>query len=87
MKATRLILAAGLAIVTSTAFAETGVKTYRLDHVSNIYGRTGVAAVQIRGAVQSGNTDVANAGRNVPNIAGQGTVNLNTADVNTFGRS
>ena len=35
MNATRLIIAAGLAIATSGAFAETGVGTYQIDNVAN----------------------------------------------------
>jgi hypothetical protein len=39
MNATKLIIAAGFAIATTGAFAETGVTTYQGEHVANVYGR------------------------------------------------
>lgn len=86
MKATKLIIAAGLALATSAAFAETGVKTYQIDNVTNVYGRAGVAAVQIKGNVQAGDAQVATAGR-TPAFAGTALVTTGTVDVSTKGRS
>lgn len=65
MNATKLIIAAGFAIATTGAFAETGVTTYQAEHVANVYGRASGPNVQIVGAAantQSGN--VADSGRN-----------------------
>ena len=52
MNATKLIIAAGFAIATTGAFAETGVTTYQAGHVANVYGRASAPNVQIVGAVQ-----------------------------------
>ena len=41
MNATKLIIAAGFAIATAGALAETGVGTYQIDDVANVYGRAG----------------------------------------------
>jgi hypothetical protein len=86
MKATKLIIAAGLALATSAAFAETGVKTYQIDNVTNVYGRAGVAAVQIKGNVQAGDVEVTTAGRN-PALAGAALVTTSNVNVITKGRS
>ena len=64
MNVTKLIVAAGLAITTSGAFAETGVGTVRIDNVANVYGRTGVPNVKVYGTVASQPANVADAGRN-----------------------
>jgi hypothetical protein len=58
MNATKLIIAAGFAIATTGAFAETGVTTYQPEHVANVYGRASAPNVPIVGAAataQSGN--------------------------------
>jgi len=86
MKATKLIIAAGLALATSAALAETGVRTYQIDNVTNVYGRAGVAAVQIKGSVKAGEAEVTTAGR-LPAIAGGALVTTGDADVNIDGRS
>jgi hypothetical protein len=86
MKATKLIIAAGLALATSAAFAETGVRTYQIDNVTNVYGRAGVAAVQLKGNVQAGDAEVTTAGR-APAIAGKTLVTTSDADVSIDGRS
>ncbi len=87
MKATRLIIAAGFALATSAAFAETGVKTFQIDNVTNVYGRAGVAAVQIKGDVQATDADVTVAGRNQPALIGKTLVTTGEAEVSTKGRS
>jgi hypothetical protein len=51
MKALNLFIAAGLAVATTGAFAETGAKLSRIDSVSNVYGRASASNVQIAGAV------------------------------------
>lgn len=49
MKASQLIIAAGLAIATSGAFAETIVTTYQGEHVANVQGRASAASVRVTG--------------------------------------
>jgi hypothetical protein len=63
MNATKLIIAAGFAIATTGAFAETGVRTYQIDSVANVYGRAGVPNVAISGAVTTQSGNVADSGR------------------------
>jgi hypothetical protein len=87
MKTAKLIVAAGVVLVSSAAFAETGVGTYQIDNVTNVYGRTGVPTVQIRGNVQSGAADVAIAGRSAASGQGQALVTTGNFDVNANGRS
>ena len=58
-----MIMAAGFAIAATGAFAETGVSTYQIDNVSNVYGRAGVPTVKVTGAVASQAGNVADAGR------------------------
>ena len=65
MNATKLILAAGFALATTGAFAETGVGTYQIDNVANVYGRAGVANVKIVGTVATQSGNVADSGREV----------------------
>lgn len=86
MKATKLIVAAGLALATTGVFAETGVKSYQIDSVTNIYGRAAVAAVQIKGNVQTAGVDVQTAGADVNNSGrsitkSAGSTELVTSDV------
>ncbi len=71
MKATKLMLAAGLALASTAALAETGtsVKTYQIDSVTNVYGRAGVAAVQIKGNVQTAGAEVNQSGRSIAKTA------------------
>ena len=65
MNATKLIIAAGFAIATTGAFAETGVGTYQIDNVANVYGRAGVPNVKIVGTVATQAGNVADSGRDV----------------------
>lgn len=87
MKSAKLIVAAGVVLASSAAFAETGVGTYRIDNVTNVYGRAGVPTVQIRGNVQSGAADVAIAGRSTAFGQGEALVTTGNTDVNVNGRS
>jgi len=87
MKATKLFVAAGLALATAGAFAETGVKTYQIDNVANVYGRQGVPNVRIAGELQSTPANVANAGRAIAQPEGRTLVTTSNADVNINGRS
>ena len=64
MNVTKLIVAAGFAVATTGAFAETGVGTLQIQDVANVYGRAGVASVKIYGTVATQPADVADAGRN-----------------------
>jgi hypothetical protein len=63
MNAAKLILAAGLAVATTSAFAETRVGTYQVDNVANVYGRAGVPTVKIVGAITTQPGNVADSGR------------------------
>lgn len=63
MNATKLIIAAGFAVATTGAFAETGVSIYQIDNVANVYGRAGVSNVKIIGAVATQTGNVADSGR------------------------
>lgn len=87
MKATKLTLAAVLALATTGVFAETGVKTYQIDNVANVYGRTGVSNVTIKGDVQSIAADVANSGRNIVIGAGASKALVVTGELPGLGRS
>ncbi len=59
MNATKLIIAAGFAIATTGAFAETGVTTFQAEHVANVYGRASAPNVQITGNVADSGGDSA----------------------------
>jgi hypothetical protein len=52
-----------LALIATPVFAETGVGTIQIDNVSNVYGRAGVPAVKVTGAVVTRSADVNVAGR------------------------
>ncbi len=77
MNATKLIIAAGFAIVTSGAFAETTVTTYQTEHVANIYGRAS--------ASQAGS--VADSGRDSSKEDTKIAVRTGNKQVGEFGRS
>jgi hypothetical protein len=86
MNATKIIIAAGFAIATTGAFAETGVGTYQVDNVANVYGRAGAPNVKITGAVASQPGTVADSGRD----SSKGETKLAVKagrDVIEFGRS
>lgn len=88
MNVTKIIVAAGFAIVTTGAFAETGVKAAYIDHVSNVYGRASVAAVKIQGApVATQPANVADSGRDVVKGDTQIAVSAGAKDVSQAGRS
>ncbi len=87
MKVTNLIVAAGLAIATTGAFAETGVATVDVGNVSNVYGRAGVAAVKIQGNVVSTEATVADSGRDQAKGETQIAVGAGGKGVNDLGRS
>ena len=63
MNATKLIIAAGFAIATTGAFAETNVGVYQIDNVANIYGRAGVPNVKIVGSIATQPGNVTESGR------------------------
>ena len=87
MTITKLIIAAGFAVATTGAFAETGVKTLDTGNVSNVYGRAGVAAVKIQGAVASQSSTVADSGRETVKGDTQIAVSTGGQGVNAQGRS
>lgn len=88
MNVTKVIVAAGFAIATTGAFAETGVTASNIDHVSNIYGRAGVAAVKIQGApIASQSSNVAESGRDVVKGDTRIAVSVGSKGVNQAGRS
>ena len=64
MNVSKLIIAAGFAVATTGAFAETGVGIGQIDNVANVYGRAGVTNVKIYGTVATQPGDVNEAGRN-----------------------
>jgi hypothetical protein len=76
MKATKYLVAAGFALATTGVLAETGVtvKTYQIDNVTNVYGRSGVAAVQVKNPVQTAGADVINSGRSIARATGSDIV-------------
>ena len=63
MNASKIIIAAGFAIAAMGAFAETGVGTYQIDNVADVYGRAGVPNVKIIGAVATQSGNIADSGR------------------------
>lgn len=88
MNVTKMIVAAGFAIATTGAFAETGVKASYIDQVSNVYGRASVATVKIQGApVASQPGNVAESGRDVVKGDTQIAVSTGAKSVNEAGRS
>jgi hypothetical protein len=87
MNVTKLIVAAGFAVATTGAFAETGVNTTDVGHVSNVYGRAGVATVKIQGTVASTAATVADSGRETVKGDTQIAVTAGDKDVNGLGRS
>lgn len=87
MTITKLIIAAGFAVATTGAFAETGVKTLDVGSVSNVYGRAGVATVKIQGDVNSTAVNVADSGRETVKGDTQIAVTASERDVNESGRS
>jgi hypothetical protein len=87
MTINKLIIAAGFAVASTGAFAETGVQTLDIGHVSNVYGRAGVAAVKVQGTVASTAANVADSGREVVKGETQIAVEASGHDVNVQGRS
>lgn len=85
MNVFKLIAAAGFAIATTGALAETGVKTTEVNSVANVYGRAGVATVAIKGDVLTQPADVAESGR--INARGETTVAVTSGNTHAFGRS
>ncbi len=86
MNVTKLIIAAGLAIATTGAFAETGVRTVQIDNVANVYGRAGVANVKVSGTVAAQPANVDEAGRN--SAKGDSKIAVTSGkEVIVFGRS
>lgn len=86
MKTAKLLIAAGFTLATSVAVAETGVGTFQIDNVTNVYGRAGAPTLVVKGVVRTGAVDVTEAGRGTPNLEGKGI--LVTKDSgNSFGRS
>ena len=86
MNATKFFIAAGFAIATTGAFAETGVTTYQADHVANIYGRASAPSVQAVGPVASQSGNVADSGRDSTKDDTKVAVTAGK-DVIEFGRS
>jgi hypothetical protein len=85
MNVTKMIIAAGFALATTGVFAETGVSTYQIDNVANVYGRAGVANVKIAGAVSSQPGNVADAGRDT--AKGDTKLAVTAGKTIEFGRS
>ena len=62
MNATKLIIAAGFAIATTGAFAETGVVTQQSENVASVYGRAGGPNARIIDAIAAQPGSVADSG-------------------------
>ncbi|HEX4986246.1 MAG TPA: hypothetical protein VFV71_09285 [Burkholderiales bacterium] len=77
------------AVAAFPAFAETGVSTVQIDNVSNVYGRAGVPAVKISGAVVTHEADVNASGRGYVATSGVTTAVLSVGEAvdQTLGRS
>jgi hypothetical protein len=70
------------------AFAETGVGTMQIDNVGQVYGRAGVPAVKVTGAVVTRSADVNVAGRESISGGVDKTVSSSGDNVDqAFGRS
>jgi len=86
MNVTKLIVAAGFAVATAGAFAETGVGTVQIENVANVYGRAGVTNVKVYGTVAAQPANVAEAGRNT--AKGDSRIAVTSGkEVIDFGRS
>lgn len=85
MNISKLIVAAGFAVATTGAFAETGVKIGELGSVANVYGRASIATVQIKGDVLAQPANVAEAGREA--VKGETAIAVTSGNVHAFGRS
>ena len=88
MKTLNLFIAAGLAVATTGAFAETGVRLSNFDNVSTVYGRASVANVQVAGPVVTRPADEMVAGSTTEEGPVAVAVQSKDADVNKVsGRS
>jgi len=86
MNVSKLIIAAGLAVATTGAFAETGVGVGRIDNVANVYGRAGVANVKVSSTLATQPANVVEAGRNT--VKGDSKIAVTSGkEVIEFGRS
>jgi hypothetical protein len=86
MNVTKIIIAAGLAVATTGAFAETGVGIGRIDNVANVYGRAGVANVTVTSTLATQPANVTEAGRNT--AKGDSKIAVTSGkEVIEFGRS
>lgn len=88
MKLSKLVVAAGFAVVATGAFAETGVNTADIGYVANVYGRASAPVVKIAGPLVVRPADVNVAGREAVLGATPVVVTTKAVDVNeVFGRS
>ena len=79
MSIAKLLVAAGLTVAATGAFAETGVNAADLGYVANIYGRASDPAVKISGPVIIRLSDVHVAGRDV--VEGRDSIVVTTKAV------
>ncbi len=88
MKLTRLIIAVGVGIASTGAFAETGVNVGDIGYVGKVYGRAATANVAIAGPLTTRPGDVTVAGRDPAQGPTEILVQAKEADVNeVFGRT
>ncbi|HEV8646911.1 MAG TPA: hypothetical protein VGR01_15230 [Burkholderiales bacterium] len=88
MKLSKLLVAAGFAVATTGAFAETGVNVTDLGYVANVYGRASAPAVKVIGPLVIRPADVNVAGREVAQGTTPMVVTTKQVDVNeVFGRA
>ncbi len=79
MSIAKLLVAAGLTVAATGAFAETGVNAADLGYVANIYGRASEPAVKTSGPVIIRLADVNVAGREF--VEGTDSIVVTTKDV------
>jgi hypothetical protein len=86
MKATKLFIAAGFVLASSTAVAEVGVGTLQIESVTNVYGRAALPTVAVKSPVKTGGAEVATSGRTQNDGGIQSAVTANV-EARAFGRS
>lgn len=82
MRSARSLVAIGLAIAGTGAFAETGVNVGDIGYVAGVYGRMGAANVGVAGPLLARPADVATAGREPAQGLAEVLVKSKDADVN-----
>ena len=88
MRLARLLVAVGMGIASTGAFAEIGVTIGDIGYVANVYGRTAASNVKIAGPLIARPADVTVAGREPAQGPTEVMVRSKDMDVNeVFGRA